>query len=187
MIRLTLILIALVVSTAAGGAEPKTVTDDFVAYMKSVLNPFDFGLREDERLYPYSTRYGRRIGYGRAIEDRGVFARGETKAEAEAKLRTGLQALEPKLAAHVARRHPGVAWATLPQTAREILLDHAYTEGMDRLPDELLAAVVRGDWQTMLDRHLYVRAPDGWPDYVKNAAFGRRWIYGAAALVPLQR
>lgn len=184
---LTFILMMLVGSAVAEGAEPATVTDDFVAYMKSVLNPFDFGLREDGRFYPYSTRYGRRIGYGRAVEDRGLFARGETKMEAEAKLRAGLQALEPPLAAQVARRHPETAWAALPRTAREILLDHAYTEGVDRLPDELVTAVVRGDWQTMLDRHLYVRAPDGWPDYVKNAAFGRRWIYGEAALVPRRR
>lgn len=187
MRRLTFILVAFMVSAVAGGAEPTTVTDDFVAYMKSVLNPFDFGLREDGRLYPYSTRYGRRIGYGRVVEDRVLFARGETKAEAEAKLRAGLQALGPKLAADIERRHPGVAWAALPQTAREILLDYAYTEGVERLPDDLVAVVVRGDWRTMLDRHLYVRAPDGWPDYVKNAAFGRRWIYGEAALVPRRK
>lgn len=187
MRRLTFLLALLLVSAAARAAEPATVTDDFVAYMKSVLNPFDFGLRDDGRFYPYSTRYGRRIGYGRMVEDRGLFARGETKAEAEAKLRAGLQALEPALAAHVAQRHPGVTWAALPAPAREILLDHAYTEGVARLPDELVTAVVRGNWRMMIERHLYVRAPDGWPDYVKNAAFGRRSIYGEAALVPLKQ
>ena len=187
MRRPTFILIAFLALAVSGVAEPATVTDNFVAYMKSVLNPFDFGLREDGRFYPYSTRSGRRIGYGLVVEDRALFARGETKAEAEVKLRAGLQALGPKIAVHVEQRHPGVAWAALPQTAREILLDHAYTEGVERLPDELVAAVVRGDWRTMLGRHLYVRAPDGWPDYVKNAAFGRRWIYGEAALVPLRK
>ena len=69
-----------------------------------------------------------------------------------------------------------------------MLLDHAFTEGVGRLPPTLCAAVLRGDWRTVLDGHLYVRAPEGWPDYVKNAAFGRRWIHGETGppLAPLR-
>ena len=183
-------LVALTITSAdRAGAEPFELTDGFVGYMKSVLNPFDFGRRDDGRFYPYSTRYGRRVGYGLPVADKTLYTRGQTKAEAEAMLRAELMATVPKLAAHLAKKFPTQPFASLPRAAQEVLLDHAFTEGIGRLPDALSAAVIRGDWRTVIDEHLYVRAPDGWPDYVKNAAFGRHWIYGepGIALVPLRK
>lgn len=178
-LRLTL-LIALAMSAAVrAGAESSVLTDDFVGYMKSVLNPFEFGRRNDGRFYPYSTRYGRRIGYGLPVSDKALFTGGQTKSEAEIQLRAKLSATVPELAAHLAKRHPAQPFASLPRVAQEVLLDYAFTEGVAHLPDALSDAVMRGDWRAVIDGHLYVRAPDGWPDYVKNAAFGRRWIYGA--------
>jgi hypothetical protein len=181
MKRLLPSLLLLACLAASARAEPFELTSDFVAYLKSVLNPFDFGQRADGRFYPYSTRYGRRIGYGLPVTNKTLYAAGQTKAEAEAHLRTGLLATVPKLEAHLAAQFPATPWSSLPRAAQEVLLDHAFTEGVEKLSPALCAAVLRGDWRAVIDGHLYVRAPDGWPDYVKNAAFGRRWIYGPAS------
>jgi hypothetical protein len=181
MKRLLPRLLLLACLAASARAAPFELTDDFVAYMKSVLNPFEFGQRADGRLYPYSTRYGRRVGYGLPVTDKSLFARGQTKAEAEDQLRAGLLATVPRLEAHLAAHFPATPWRSLPRPAQEVLLDHAFTEGVAQLPAALCAAVLRGDWPAVIHGHLYVRAADGWPDYVKNAAFGRRWIYGPAS------
>jgi hypothetical protein len=177
-----LLLLCLLPATGRA-AESFELTEDFVGYMKSVLNPFEFGLRQDGRFYPYSTRDGRRVGYGLPVLDKALFAEGQTKAEAEAALRAALLATVPRLVAELVKRHPEQPFGTLPRGTQEVLLDQAFTEGVERLPAQLVAAALRGDWRTVIERHLYVRGRDGWPDYVKNAAFGRRWIYSVTPLV----
>jgi hypothetical protein len=168
-------------------AAPLAPTDSFVTYMKAVTNPHGFGLREG-RYYPYSTRYGRRIGYARPAEDKALYARGETPAEAEHHLREGLAATLKSLEPWLARTYPSQPFSSLDPRAQEILLDRAFTGGVENLPPAFCEAVFRADWDTLLDRHLYVRGPGGWPDTTQNRAFAFRWIYGetGAPLRPLK-
>src|SRR4051812_27107864 len=49
------ILFALAISTPRCSAESFSITDDYFAYLKQTTNPHDFGLKPDERFYPYST------------------------------------------------------------------------------------------------------------------------------------
>ncbi|MDI1248297.1 MAG: hypothetical protein PSV13_05380 [Lacunisphaera sp.] len=175
------------------GGSPLSATDfeisgEFLAYMKAVTNPHDFG-RKDGRYHPYSTRYGRRIGYARAVTDKSLYTRGETRAEAEQHLRHALSTTALALEAWLARKHPDSPLDSLDPRAREILVDRAFTDGVENLPPAFCAAVLRADWATLLDEHLYVRAPEGWPDTTQNHAFGLRWIYGETGtpLRPLKK
>lgn len=184
-----LLIIALFAPGAALAADPGSiVTDEFVAYMKAVTNPHAFGLK-DGRYYPYSTRYGRRIGYARTVGDKSLYLRGETPAESERHLRRELSETQERLRDWLAREYPNSPYNSLSRHSREILLDHAYTEGVEKLDRRFTTAVVSADWDTLLDQHLYVRGRDGWPDTTQNFAFGLRWIYGETGtpLRPLKR
>ncbi|MCM2273808.1 MAG: hypothetical protein NDI75_03280 [Candidatus Didemnitutus sp.] len=186
--RLLLLAFAGLAFTAAPAAESFPLTDDFVAYMKSVTNPHDFG-RRDGKFFPYSTLYGRRIGYGRPVDDAALYHAGETPAAAEQHLRRGLAATAAELATWLAREFPDRPFAALDRTQQELLVDHAHTEGVAQVNRAFAAAVLRADWDALLDGHLYVRGLGNWPDTIKNRAFGQRWIYGdkTKALRPLPR
>lgn len=178
--RLRFLLLLAALGLWAGPAAAFQLSDSFIAHMKAVTNPHGFGLR-DQRYFPYSTRYGRRIGFGRPITDQSLFARGESPAEAEQALRQGLTTTLEQLRTALARTHPRFPFDQLDRRAQEILLDHAFTEGVDHLPPAFLEAVVHADWARLLDQHLYVRGLGNWPDTTKNRAFGQRWIYGDPA------
>ncbi len=176
-----LLLLSILIGTGAHLAAFE-FTDRFVAHMKATTNPHGFGLR-DQRYFPYSTRYGRRIGFGRPVTDTALYRRGETPAEAEQALRQGLSLTLVHLRTALARTHPTVVFDALDRRAQEILLDHAYTEGVEHLPPAFLDVVLQADWDRLLDQHLYIRGLGNWPDTIKNQAFGKRWIYGDPATV----
>lgn len=158
-------------------AESFALTDEFVGYMKAVTNPHHFG-RRDGRFFPYSTRYGRRIGYARPIADKTLYRVGETPAEAEAQLRAGLLATASELTTWLAREFPDRAFAALTRTQQELLVDHAYTESVPAMNRTFCNAVLQADWNQLIDECLYVRGLGHWPDTSRNYAFGRRYIYG---------
>ncbi len=180
---------SLVIGTVASArADSFAVTDDFLGYMKAVTNPHHFGLR-DGRFFPYSTRYGRRIGYARPVTDKPLYRTGETPSEAEAQLRAGLLATASELTAWLAREFPGRTFADLTRTQQELLVDHAYTEGVPSMNRAFCAAVLQAAWDRLIDECLYVRGLGNWPDANRNFAFGRRYIYGetGTSLRPLKK
>jgi len=185
-VRPVLILAALLLLPSSATAFE--LTDSFIAYMKTVTNPHDFGLR-DQRYFPYSTRYGRRIGFGRPVTDKSLYTHGESPAAADQELRLGLARTVDLLRTALTRSNPGTPFDGLDRRAQEILLDHAYTEGVGHLHPDFVEIVLRSDWDTLLDRHLYIRGLGNWPDTIKNRAFGLRWIYGSSpnTLRPLRR
>lgn len=176
------------VAATPARAEAFTLTDDFVGYMKAVTNPHSFGLR-DGRFFPYSTRYGRRIGYARPITEKTLYRTGETPAEAEAQLRAGLLATATELTAWLTREFPDQPFTELTHTQQELLIDHAYTEGVPAMNRAFCAAVLKADWNQLIDTCLYVRGLGNWPDTDRNSAFGRRYIYGETGtpLRPLKK
>ena len=151
-------------------AEPFAITDEFVAYLKSAANPHEFGLRNDGRFYPYSTPYGRRIGYRQSVTDKAWFAQGWPKADADRRLRADLEKTLAEL-----RKQP--SFDGLSCESQEILLEFAYTEGVTNLKPEFVTAVSTRDWRKLIDEKLYIRMTDGWPDSMANVAFAKRWIY----------
>ncbi len=150
------------------------LTDDFVDYLKAAANPDNHGLRADGRFYPYSSPQGRRIGYRQPIADKKLYREGWSAADAERALREQLQAvaaeLRVRLRGELSREFDG-----LPRASREILLDFGLTEGVARLQPEFVAAVVRLDWNRILDPDFYARYEADWPDSVRNKAFYERW------------
>lgn len=188
MKALPLLLLTIAFGAVTLRADPFELTDDFVAHMKASTNPHEFGLR-DGRYYPYSTPYGRRIGYARPITDKALYRRGETPAEAEQHLRAGLATTARELESWLAQHHPEHAFATLTRTQQELLLGHAFTESLAGLSPAFVEAVLRADWDALLDGHLYVRSLGSWPDQIKNKAFGLRYIYGETGkpLRPLKK
>lgn len=152
------------------------ISDQFVAYIKSGANPCEFGLK-DGRFYPYSTPDGRRIGYRQAVADKAWYRQGWPKADAESQLRAELKTSLAELRAMLAKKYPAVMFDRLPHASQEILLDFAYTQGVDRLSDEFCQAVLHADWNKLIDSFLYIRTRAGWPDNIRNLAFATRWIY----------
>ena len=81
------VIVALAKQTPATPDPDETdVSDDFVKYLQRAANPHDFGLRSDDRFYPYSTPQGRRIAWRQPVWDKALFARGCTPQEAEQQL-----------------------------------------------------------------------------------------------------
>ncbi|MBM3860782.1 MAG: hypothetical protein FJ395_14175 [Verrucomicrobia bacterium] len=151
------------------------ISDDFVAYIQRAANGDNFGLRADGRLYPYSTPQGRRIGWRQAVWDKTLFAKGCTKAEAEQRLRADLE----RTLAALRATDPG-----LDQRQEETLLDFAYTEGLNNLKPEFVAAVLAKDWERIVKEHLYVRYAGHAPDHPRNKAFFQRITSAAGATGP---
>ena len=136
------------------------------------------GRRSDGRYYPYSTRYGRRVGYGMPVAEKSVYVRGLSRTEAEQQLRAALTATEQELSRWLLSQQPARAFQALDRQQQEILLDQGLTRGVAALPADFCAAVLQRDWRRLIDECLYVRAPGGWPDYLQNQAFAKRWVYG---------
>lgn len=165
-------------------AEPAPVGDDFVAYMKQVLNPSNLGMRQ-ARFYPYLRPEGRRIGYGHPVIDKTLYEKGWSQEEADQHLRDDIAAAARDLGAFLAAHEPDHPYGKLDPTARDILLDFAVTEGAKNIRPEVYRAVLAHDWAKFISGYLYVRGATGWPDILKNHAFAQRWIYGPNPLVPL--
>lgn len=184
--RASSLLVVLLMAAGLRGdsapAGPSVITDDFVQYMKRVTNPHEFGLRAD-RFYPYSTPFGRRIGYRQAVTDKAWHRAGWAKQDAEQRLRDDLRVTEVQLRTCLAKEHPRHPYDKLSTKAREVLLDRAYTDGAANLPDDFRRAVLEEDWTTLVEQGLYLRSRESWPDILANNAFAARWVYakGAAA------
>lgn len=153
---------------------PYEIQAEFIEYIKSATNPEHFGLRDDGRFYPYSPPGGRRIAYRQMIPDKALYLQGWSPEEAEAQLRRELEAtvaaLRPVILQKARRSFDG-----LPADSQEILLDFAYSEGVARLSDRLIAAAISLDWETLLDPSVYSRNEADWPDSSRNRAFYTRW------------
>ncbi len=153
------------------------VSDDFISYMKSVMNPFDFGLNKETQIYmPYSSRYGRCIGFEKGVEDIAYYSKGMTVSDAEKRLIKKLKATIAPLSDYLKKNYKLESFDNLTVTQREILLDRAYESGINNMPKNFVEAVLKQDWQNFVAKVLYNRAPEGWPDAYKNKAFGYRWV-----------
>ncbi len=166
-------------------AERFTITDEFIAYVKVAANPKELGL-QDGRFYPYSTPLGRRIAWRQRVTDKAWFTEGLAQSDAERLLHADLERALVNARQLVAARRPPVSFDGLPAAAQEMLVDFVYSEGPENVSPALITAVVASDWQTLIERHLYVRWQGASPDMARNKAFADRWIY-SEKLVPLQK
>ena len=182
--RLALLGLLLLLALPGRAVEPFVATDDFLTYMKTVLNPAQLGVREG-RFYPYLTPAGRRIGYGHSVEDKSLYQKGWLQEDADRHLRDDIAAAARELAIFLAHDHPGHSLDQLDDKSRQILLDFAVTEGAEKIRPEVYRAVLDHDWDKLINGYLYVRGPEGWPNQLENHAFAQRWIYGPDPLVPL--
>ena len=179
------LMIGLLVAAHLPAAERFAITDEFVAYVKVAANPKELGLR-DGRFYPYSTPLGRRIAWRQRVTDKAWFTEGLAQSEAERLLRADLERALADARQLAAARRPPVSFDGLPAASQEMLVDFVHSEGPENVPAALIAAVVAGDWRTLIERHLYVRWQGPSPDMSRNKAFADRWIY-SEKLVPLQK
>jgi hypothetical protein len=171
------VIVALAKQTPATPDPDETgVSDDFVKYLQRAANPHDFGLRSDDRFYPYSTPQGRRIAWRQPVWDKALFARGCRPQEAEQQLRADVNRTLVKLKTNLAAREPPVDFRQLDRRQQETLLDFAHTEGVAGLRPELVSAVLGRDWNRLINQHLYVRYAGHAPDHVRNKAFAERWV-----------
>jgi hypothetical protein len=152
-----------------------SISDEFIGYLQQAANADYFGLRDDGRYYPYSTPEGRRIGWRQRVWDKSLFSDGCTPEEAEQRLRASVAHARIELIKSLARRMPTVDFQQLDVRQKETLLDFVFTEGVDGLRDEFVAAVVAGDWKRVVDECMYVRYAGHAPDHPRNRAFAARW------------
>jgi hypothetical protein len=152
-----------------------SISDEFIVYLQQAANADYFGLRDDGRYYPYSTPEGRRIGWRQKLWDKSLFAEGCSAEEAEQRLRASVARAQANLTERLASRTPSVDFQQLDVRQKETLLDFAFTERVDDLRDEFVAAVVAGDWKRVVDEHMYVRFAGHAPDHPRNRAFAARW------------
>jgi hypothetical protein len=153
---------------------PYQIKDSFIAYIKSATNPDLVGLRTDGRFYPYSPPGGRRIAYRQAVPDKSLYLQGWSPEEAEAQLRRDLEATVVKLRP-VVQQKTGQSFDGLAADSQEILLDFGYSEGVDRLSNQLIRAAVAQDWASLLNPAVYSRNEADWPDIYRNKAYWLRW------------
>jgi hypothetical protein len=156
-------------------------TQSFIDYMKEVTNPAKVGeygkSAKDGRYYPYSTPYGRLIGYGSPPQKTADYTEGITEAEATARLVAALNDVAATLGARIPDRHPEKKFEHLSADMQEVLVDYGYTEGVENIPAPLIEAVYAPDaWERMARDMVYVRVRKGLIQFPKNKAFFERWL-----------
>jgi len=163
--------------TTANAQEKFVITDEYFEYIKSTLNPYEWGLRDDGRFYPYSRPGERMIGYGQRDFDKKYYSQGMSKEKAENNLRISLGKTLDELQAFMKTKYPKHPFDKLSRKSQEILLDLAYHEGPEDLSTELYNVVIKQDWEKMFDEFLYIRwIEKGWPYTIANKAFADRWL-----------
>lgn len=155
----------------------KVIDSSFLIYMKEVQNPYRYGLTK-EVFYPYSTRYGQRIGWGMEIKNKEHYKKGQTQQQADSILNLELRIVAVSLNKFLKKNYPEYLKEEPELEVQQILLDRAFTEGIDHLSVDFCKAVLEKDWDKLIRGYLYIRQPEGWPDIIKNVAFAQRWIYG---------
>lgn len=165
-----------------------TVTDEFVDYIKSRTNPYEWGLRDDGRFYPYSLPGGRRIGYRQSITEERLYSQGWPREDAEKQLRKDLQKNIDQLRLHLRREYPCHSFDTLSNKSQQILLDFTHSEGVENLKPEFYQTVINQDWRKFYDLDMYLRWKEkGWPDVIVNRAFADRWMDPEIRKAPWRR
>ena len=161
------------------------ITDEYFEYIKSTINPYEWGLRDDGRFYPYSRPGGRMIGYGEREFDKKYYSEGMSKEKALTNLRTNLEKTLDNLRDYMKSKYPDFPFDKLSGKSREILLDLAYHAGPENLSSELYDTVINEDWDKMFDEFLYIRWIEaGWPYTIANKAFANRWLDPKARNIP---
>jgi len=182
------ILIFTSFATIPSAANKFTLTDKFVEYIKTTTNPYEFGLREDVRFYPYSTPNGRKIGYRQAVTDKKYYSQGWPKEDAQTQLRKDLENTLRELRKYLAKEYPAHHFDSLTRKSQEILLDYAYSEGVKNLKPQFYKTVIKQNWDKLFNTFMYVRWKEkGWPDTIANKAFADRWLYAETRKGPWQR
>ncbi len=161
------------------------ISDEFVEYIKTTVNPYEWGLRDNGRFYPYSRPGGRMIGYGQSVFDKKYYSQGMSKEEAENNLRNGLEKTLTDLRQYLITHYPEHPFDQLSSKSQEILLDHAYSTGPENLSDEFYSAVIKQDWDKLFNEFLYIRwIEKGWPKNIANKAFANRWLDPETRQIP---
>ena len=167
----------LLAATSCRAADTFEVTDDFLAYMKQVINPHNFGLKDDGRFYPYTSPRGWLIGYEKPVIDKTLFKKGQSKDEAESILRKDIEQAAAELRAYMAKNYPAKPLGTLSRKSREMLVDHATTQGAANITPAFYEAVINENWESLFKNFTYVRwVEPSWTDVPKNKAFIDRWM-----------
>ncbi|MDR1788845.1 MAG: hypothetical protein LBR12_00535, partial [Opitutaceae bacterium] len=143
---------------------------DFLAYLRDAANPHHYGLRPDNRHYPYSAPEGRRIAHRQLLWDNAAYASGVTRAEADAQHLAALLQTRAALAARLASEH-AADFDKLPRQRQEILLDLAHAPPLGGLTPDTLRLVLDGDIAALIRTHAYVRYQSHVPDHFRNKAF----------------
>jgi hypothetical protein len=155
------------------------LTTSFTDYVKQVNNPpttYDFGLTGG-KYYPYSTPYGRRIGYGLIPQGTADYTNGITPAIAESRLNTELNSVASTLSSYIPTNYPGKTFEALSSDLQEVLVDYGFTEGVTNISAGLFNAVYAPDaWNRIAYDMVYVRKQGGLLQHLKNRAFIARWL-----------
>jgi len=171
-------MLVFVICTTIIHAQNKfTITDAYLEYIKTTVNPYEWGLRDNGRFYPYSRPSGRMIGYGQQVFDKKYYSQGMSKEEAGSNLRNGLEKALTDLRRHLLTHYPEHPFNQLTSKSQEILLDHAYSTGPKNLSSEFYSSVIKQDWDKLFNEFLYIRwIEKGWPKNIANKAFANRWL-----------
>ena len=171
-----LLVILLAAATSCRAADFE-ITGDFFAHMKQVINPHNFGLKDDGRFYPYTSPRGWLIGYEKPVTDKTLFKKGLSKNEVETILRKDIEQAAADLREYMAKNHPAKPLGTLSRKSREMLVDHATTQGAANITPAFYEAVTNENWDALFKNFIYIRwVEPSWPDVPKNKAFIDRWM-----------
>jgi hypothetical protein len=145
----------------------------FIKYLRQSANPTSLGFR-DGRYYPYSSPKGRRIGPDLVVWNKAHFAIGCTDGDIERQLVAKVYHADRTLRSLIAERTPDLSVEHLTTQQWEMLLDFAVSQWPDPINDDLLNAVLAGDWTAVFRNHLYIRYNGPAPDHARNLAFVKR-------------
>jgi len=196
---LVILGLTLVTSLASAATYTWTTTQSFVDYMERGANAYlndsstqvaiqDYGVHGtgvDRRYFPYETSQGWRIGFGLPVASDADYSVGITQTDADTRLRTAITAAVSALTAYLPPNY-GHNLNELPQTQQEILVDYAVTDGVDKIPSQLVQSLydTAGDptlaamQLALADVHncSYVRKAGPLLAVLKNRAFAYRYL-----------
>jgi hypothetical protein len=167
------VVLLLAVVTAVG--QDIFPNQDFVNYMKSASNTHNFGLGEDGRFYPYTNFDGRLIAYGFPVQDKSWYKSGLSVEDANSMLNEKIRFTEQELKEHFRKNLPAIFYEKLSNDSREILIDFAFTEGVDGLSKEFIKLAAAEDWDKLIKNDLLIRHNRVSARTDLNRLFSKRW------------
>ena len=148
--------------------------ESFADYLRRSANPYNLGLREDGRFYPYASPVGRRIGFRQEVTEKQLFRDGWSEKEALESFNRKIALVESEWREKLPAEY-GRNFDELPVESRELFVDFGLSEGVDEVRPDFVKAALELDWKRMLDHDVYVRYEKVWPHTERNKPFYERW------------